>query len=226
MEESVLGGAPAADSSNSLYLMRGNGIFDGQTAWGDIFLKFRHYQRLTVTDFFTPSNQLTLDAADLDLGSGGTAVLVDQSSGPHPHLLVVGSKNGLLFVLVRTNMGKFTSAGADQVVQTISGRNLFSTPYSGRTHYSLLDSLHLEWRSLFLPTLTRFNPVPVSQTAASFSFPGSSPSISSSGSSNGIVSTIDSHTFGTSNAGSVSAGPVILHAFDQRIWGTNCGTAR
>jgi hypothetical protein len=57
-----------------------------------------------------------------------------------------------------------------------------------------------------------------STTPTTFSFPGSSPSVSSNGSSNGIVWVIDSHNFGTGD-NVVSAGPAVLHAYDA----TNLG---
>ena len=51
------GGAPAADSSNNLYLITGNGNFDGVTEFGDSFLKLSTAGNLAVLSFFTPSNQ-------------------------------------------------------------------------------------------------------------------------------------------------------------------------
>jgi len=33
------GGAPSADAAGNLYVITGNGIFDGTSAFGDTFLK-------------------------------------------------------------------------------------------------------------------------------------------------------------------------------------------
>jgi len=43
----------------------------------------------------TPNNQATLNQYDADVGSGGVALLPDQTSGP-PDLLVQGGKQGLI----------------------------------------------------------------------------------------------------------------------------------
>jgi hypothetical protein len=64
------GGAPAADQLNNLYLITGNGTYDGTSAFGDTFLKLGTGSGLTVADWFTPANQAALEAADSDFGSG------------------------------------------------------------------------------------------------------------------------------------------------------------
>jgi hypothetical protein len=69
------GGAPAADASNNLYVITGNGDYDGVTDFGDSILKLS--SGLALLDSFTPSVQSTLDSSDLDLGAGGAAILVD-----------------------------------------------------------------------------------------------------------------------------------------------------
>ena len=123
------GGAPAADAAGNLYVITGNGIFDGTSAFGDSFLKLSATSGLALADWFTPMNQLSLDAFDQDLGAGGAAVLVDQTSGPHPHLIIGGGKSQVLYLLDRTNMGHFTSGGPDKVVQTLNVSEVsFSTP--------------------------------------------------------------------------------------------------
>ncbi len=121
------GGAPAADASNNLYLITGNGVFDGVTDYSDSYLKMST-PGLGVTDFFTPNNQSNLDANDQDVGASGTALLIDQTSGPVTHLLVGGSKASVIFLINRDNFGKF-NASTDAVVQefTVSGHS-FSTP--------------------------------------------------------------------------------------------------
>ncbi len=99
------GGAPAADSSNNLYVITGNGNFDGSSNFGDSFLKLTTGSNMSVLSFFAPSNQNGLNNSDGDLGAGGAAILVDQPSGSVPHLVVGGGKEGKLFVLNRDNLG-------------------------------------------------------------------------------------------------------------------------
>jgi hypothetical protein len=53
---------------------------------------------------FTPSNVEYLDQHDLDLGSGGVALLPEQP-GQHPFLAVVAGKAGTLYLLERKHLG-------------------------------------------------------------------------------------------------------------------------
>ncbi len=208
------GGAPAADSSNNLYVLTGNGIWDGSTALGDSALKLGTSSGLSLLDWFTPYNQMNLDGNDSDVGSGGAAVLVN-NSGPHPQLLIGGGKQGVLYVLDRTNMGHNHTSDNNQIVQSLSlSGSSFSTPgFWNNTLYYFGTSTSGKAFSLNSATST-FNTSPASVTGSSFSWPGSTPSISSNGSTAGIVWTIDSHAYGTSDNGSAAAGPAILHAFD------------
>ncbi len=86
------GGAPAVDASNNLYLATGDGPFDGVQNFGDSILQLSTSGGLTVTSYFTPDNQAALEN-DIDLGSGGVT-LIDPASGPLPHLLIQGGKEG------------------------------------------------------------------------------------------------------------------------------------
>jgi hypothetical protein len=70
---------------------------------------------LKVVDYFCPSNQKILNAGnanpflpkDTDLGSSGVT-LFDSSDIPnHPHLLVIGGKEGRVYLIDRDNLGKY-----------------------------------------------------------------------------------------------------------------------
>src|SRR5260370_38932041 len=97
------GGAPAPYSSKNLYLITGNGIFDltnttGPTNdYGDSFLKLT--SSLSVSQYFTPSDQANDNANDADFGSGGAAILVGQPSGPLQQLGICWGKGGYLYLL-------------------------------------------------------------------------------------------------------------------------------
>ena len=57
------GAAPAADSSNNLYFLTGNGAFDANTGgsnYGDSTVKMGTSGGLSVLDYFTPENQASL----------------------------------------------------------------------------------------------------------------------------------------------------------------------
>ena len=109
------GGAPSADSNNNLYMITGNGAFDvtnttGPTNdYGDSFLKLT--PNLTVSSYFTPSDQANDNASDVDFGSGGAAILVDQPLSPTPRLVIGGGKDGYLYLLNRDNLGDWGYQG-------------------------------------------------------------------------------------------------------------------
>jgi hypothetical protein len=65
------GAAPAVDSSSNLFLATGNGYFNANTAggldYGDTVLKLALTKSpLSVSDYFTPYNQESLDGGDTD----------------------------------------------------------------------------------------------------------------------------------------------------------------
>jgi hypothetical protein len=118
------GGGAAADSSSNVFVATGNGTFDvnsGGVDCGDSFIKLEG-TTLSISDYFTPSNQATLNTDDLDLGSGGVVLLPTQS-GSHPDLLIGAGKQGTVYLVNRDDMGKFSSSG-DSVVQELSSQGL------------------------------------------------------------------------------------------------------
>jgi hypothetical protein len=231
------GGAPAADSSNNLYVMTGNGLLDadaGGSNYGDSYVKFATSSGLTVGDWFSPHDQSNLNGGDEDVGSGGTALLIDQTTGPNPHLLIGAGKSGTFFLLNRDNMGHYSAGGDSAAVQswTSAGR-AFSTPafWNNTMYYFgvIFGSTQPGQAYAFNSSTGQFNTTPTSTTPSGFGFPGATPSISSSGSTNGIVWAIDSNAFGTNNNGSSAAGPAVLHAYDAsnmatELWNSTMGT--
>jgi hypothetical protein len=210
------GGAPAADSSNNLYVITGNGSFDSTNKnYGMAFLKLSTSGGLNVSDFFSPFNESTLSGGDQDFGSGGAAVLIDQPSGPFPHLVVGGGKDQNLFVLNRDagKMGGF-SASSNNVVQSVPfGNGIFATAAFWNNHLYLAGSGSLKALA-FNSGNSTFNSTPSSQSTDTYGFPGSSPSVSASGTTNGIVWAISSNAYGTNDNGPRAAGPALLRAYD------------
>jgi hypothetical protein len=113
---------PAADKDGNVFVVTGNGEFDaanGGRDFGDSVLKLHpDGRRLTLADYFTPSNQALLNDRDNDLGSSGPVLLPDQP-GAHPHLLVTAGKEGKIYVIDRDRMGKFQPGDDPHAVQTI-----------------------------------------------------------------------------------------------------------
>jgi hypothetical protein len=222
------GGAPAADSGNNLYMITGNGTYDGavNSDYGDTFLKLSTSGGISVADWFTPANQSSLEGGDNDFGAGGAAILVDQPSSPVPHLVIGGGKEGNLFLLNRDNMGKFNST--NQVVQILGfGQSIFATAaFWNNSLYLAGVGGPLKTYS-FNATTGKFNTSPTSQSLASYNFPGATPSVSSTGTTNGIVWAIDSSAYGTPCC---SNGPAILHAHDANnlateLWNSSQGSS-
>ena len=208
------GGAPSVDSSNNLYLITGNGGFDANSTsapnndYGDSFLRLT--SGLAISQYFTPSDQSSDDANDQDFGAGGSVVLVDQPSGPVQHLVIGGGKNGYLYLLNRDSMGGFGDANAWQRLDF--GNAIFATgAFWNNTFY--MAGVNGPLLAFSFNTSTgQLNAGNVSQSAGSFGFPGSTPSVSSQGSSNGIVWALDNGNYCTPQ--SKGCGPTVLHALD------------
>src|SRR5262249_43499575 len=127
--------------------------------------------------------------------SGGVLLLPDQP-GPHPHLIFTGAKEGRVYLIDRDNLGKY-SPNSDRVVQSFSNvlNSLFDTPaYFNNTIYvvgtgrprpggprNVLLSFHLS-----NGRIDRAKGGDIT-----YGYPGSTPSISSNGATNGIVWTLD-----------------------------------
>ncbi len=210
------GGAPAADSANNLFLITGNGNWNGTTEFGDSFLKLSTGSGLGISSFFTPSNESALNSDDVDFGAGGAAILVDAVGGPAPHLVVGGGKIGVMYVLNRDNMGGKSANDAGAVQSFSVADPIFATPaFWQNTLYVGPINDHLKAYGLS-NTTGQFTTAPTSQSSGSYGFPGSTPSVSAQGTSNGIVWTIER----------ISGSPAVLHAFDAtnlatELWNSN-----
>jgi len=207
------GGAPAADSSNNLYLLTGNGSFDGGSNFGDSTVKLSTASGLTVAGYFTPDNQQNLNIGDTDHGSGGAAILIDQPSGPVQHLLIGGGKDQILYLVNRDSLGGFDVA-QNHVVQALNiGQSIFATSAFWNNGLYIAGSGGQLMQFTFNPATGTFVIAPAHSSPGSFGFPGMTPSVSSTGaSSNGIVWGLDNHQYCTQQA--PSCGPAVLHAYD------------
>lgn len=90
------GMAPAVDTNGNIYVLTGNGTFDGTQNFGMSMIKLS--PSLAVEDYATPTNWSTLNSADQDFGSGGV-VLVP------PHYAVGIGKSTSLYMADINNMG-------------------------------------------------------------------------------------------------------------------------
>jgi hypothetical protein len=236
------GGAPAFDAAGNMYVITGNGIFDGvsgsatlPTDYGDSYVKLST-PNLGVLDYFTPMNQSTLDTDDSDVGASGTSVLIDGTGGGD--FLVGSSKAGVIYVLNRDSMGKYNTS-ADSVHQkwTVSpASHGFSTPgfWNNNLYYFgvIFGNVANPGQAFTFNTSNgMFNTTAASATPTGFGFSGSSPSISaSSATDNGIVWAIDPAKNGP-NAVETGGGPAVLHAYDatnlaNELWNSSQNATR
>jgi len=225
------GGAPAVDSNSNIYVMTGNGDYDGVTEFGDSFLKLD--ASLSLTDWFTPFDEALMDSSNADLGSGGAAVLADLPSAPVKHLLIGGGKTGSgnsgeLYLLNRDAMGHLENTGPPIVQKFPVTRPIFATPaFWENTLYiaglnGTMDAFALD------PSTGLFNTTPVSRSVTLFPGRGATPSVSAKGGSQGIVWALDDSLYGPPSK--LAAGPAVLHAYDatnlsRELWNSTQAAA-
>jgi len=114
------GQGPTFDRTGNLYVMTGNGDWNGTTNFGMSFLKLS--PTLKVLDYFTPSDFAQQNASDSDLGSSGVLILPTAAGYPNTQYIVGGGKQGKLFVLDKSNGLGHESAGntgAHQIFQAV-----------------------------------------------------------------------------------------------------------
>ncbi|HTM37382.1 MAG TPA: hypothetical protein VL156_11590 [Terriglobales bacterium] len=216
------GGGPAADTHGNIFVVTGNGNFDLNTAGasaGNSFLKLTLSNgSFHILDFYTPSNYAALNADDLDLGSGGPMIAPTQSGAAVPSLILCGGKDGIIYVVNRSNMGHY-SATTDHAVQKlaiglpepINGNFFTPANWNGYVYFGGMNEpvMAFKFANGLLPSS------PSSQTMRVFGYPGPSATVSANGSSNGIVWVLDNSKFvGGDLQGRVNtAGPAVLHAY-------------
>jgi len=211
------GAAPAADANGNIFLLTGNGTFDTTLSngfpskgdYGNAFVKISTSAgKLTVADYFTMDNTRSESGSDIDFGSGGLVLLppLTNQTG-HPVSLGVGAgKDGNIYVVNQANMGKFSKT-ADNIYQQMTGAvpgGVWSSPawFNGQLYYGDVgDNLQA-----FRFSNGSFTSASLSPTG--FGYPGTTPSISANGTSNGIVWAAE------------NASPAVLHAYDASNLGT------
>ena len=201
----------AADERGRIYAITGNGTFTASKPngrdYGDTMLQLTlGATEFTVTDYFTPWNERTLDERDGDLGSGAPLLLPDQP-GAHRHLVFFGGKGGGVYLLDRDQLGKFDSRGDRAAVQVMKapGMVMGASAYWNGHVYAMWSSDVV--KSFALPN-GRLSDAPVSQGSHMFTDPGATPTISAHGAADGIVWVVETKTWNGSDR------PAVLHAFD------------
>jgi hypothetical protein len=211
----MAGDGPAADTSGNIYFLDANGTFDTpvnssglppNADYGNAFIKLSTSgSALSVADYFAMSNTVSESNGDEDLGSGGVLLLPDlpDSMGNVWQLAVGAGKDSNIYVVNRDNMGKFNPSNDSAIYQEIDGA-LSGGIWSAPAYFNSVVYYGPQGNNLmaFPISNAKLATKPSSTSPSAFGYPGATPSISASGTSNGIVWAIE------------NGNPATLHAYD------------
>jgi hypothetical protein len=214
----MAGSGLAADAQGNVYSLMANGRFDTTLSdgfpeygdYGNSFVKLGTGPRgLQVADYFTMFNAVSESLSDVDLGSGGILVLPDlrDDSGKTRHLAVGAGKDRNIYIVDRDYMGKF-NPNSNEIYEEISSElsgGVFSTPayFNGTLYYGAVR----DYLKAFSITNALVDGSWSTESATTFPFPGTTPSISADGVSGGILWAIEARTIAPNN------GIGVLHAY-------------
>jgi PQQ-like domain len=261
-------GTPAIDSGGAMYLSTGNGDFTdtannvGAMAVGDDFgmgvLKFNTFvpNTLEVQDFFVPRGYMSWSFSDFDVSASAVTLL---PAGAYPaatplgggSLAIAGDKQGHVYVLDQTNMGKL-NAVQDDIVQSLSmpglancqdqhgykGSCFYATPayYNGTVYLGTTlgpviaipvsnsaTPLPADSSGVIIPSSQTLVPVDntVNGVAFHFIYPSPNAVISASPTGNGIAWVLDNSACGFFHACGLADGNAALFAYDAANLGAN-----
>jgi hypothetical protein len=187
------GGGPAVDSFGYVYTITGNGFGGTPNSpnYSNSMIKLSTAGPLAVADYFAPYNTVTENNEDQDFGSAAPLLLPDlmDNNGTTHHLAVSGGKDGQLYVVDLDDMGEF-GTGQNNVYQqfTLSNSLNFSTPvYFDGTVYVCPSNNGVKAFAISNALLV----TPPSHSSNTFGGSGAVLSISSNGSTAGIVWALD-----------------------------------
>ncbi len=221
----MAGAGLAADPGGNIYFLDANGTFDTTLDangfptnhdFGNAFMKVSTTgNTLAAADYFETSNTVAESAGDEDLGSGGALVLPDlqDTAGTVHHLAVGAGKDSKIYVVNRDSMGKFSAQNDNAIYQEISGAiaGVFSMPayFNNTVYYGAVND-----RVKAFPIANAKLATTASvQSSNSFQYPGTTPAVSASGITNGIVWAVE------------NSSPAVLHAYDagtlQELYNSN-----
>lgn len=209
------GAGPAADTSGNIFFLAANGTFDtaldslgfpSRHDYGNAFVKLSTSgNTLAVADYFNMFDTVNESNNDEDLGSGGALLLPDMTDGQGRtrHLAVGAGKDSNIYLADRDNMGKFNSTSNNALYQELPGAlggSEFGAPayFNGAIYYGAVgDNL-----VAFQFSQGKLMSTPASRSGTVFGYPGTTPSISANGATNGIVWAVE------------NSNTAVLHAYD------------
>ena len=129
------GGGLMSDGPGRIFFTSGNGVSPppgpgisppGQLAESTVRLAVQSGGSLVAGDFFSPANAPSLDAGDIDFGSGAPVGL-PFGTATYPHVLAEAGKDGRLFLLNRDSLGgRKQGTGGTDAALSVAG------PYAGQ----------------------------------------------------------------------------------------------
>jgi outer membrane protein assembly factor BamB len=140
-------------------------------------------------------------------------------SGQTQHLAVGAGKDTNIYIVSRDNMGKFNST-SNNIYQELDGAltgGVYGMPayFNDTVFYGSVGST----LKAFSIATARLSSAPTSQSSTSFQYPGTTPSVSANGTSNGIVWAHE------------NSNPAVLHAYNaadlgEELYNSNQAGAR
>ncbi len=207
------GGAPAADAQGNIYASLANGTFDttlnaqgfpSRGDFGNSFIKLSLQNgQLQAADYWTMYNSNNESGNDTDLGSGSIMLLPDQvdANGLARHLAVGAGKDSNLYVVDRDNMGKYDPSSDATIYQQLTGA-LPGGIWSTSAYFNNHAYFGPQGGAIQSFSINNAKLAPSSATTHNFGYPGALPSVSASGSANGILWAVE------------NTNPTVLHAYD------------
>jgi hypothetical protein len=212
-------GGLALDSTGSIYTLLGNGLFDTTLTVGGFPMNEDYGNAavrinltgstFAVADYFTTWDTTSESQNDVDLGSGSPLLIPDlvDSTSTTRHLMLAAGKDTNLYLLDRDDMGKYNGnvASSDAIYQALPkalGHGIYSAPvyFNGSVYFAEVSGTLKQYAF----SAARLPATPTSQSAATYAYPGASPSISANGTSNAIVWAVQSSP----------SGAAVLHAYN------------
>ncbi len=205
-------GAGLASDGSNIFFLDANGTFDttmnaqGFPALGDFgntFLKVSTTGGLAVSDYFALYNTVQDSEKDQDLGSGGVLLLPPQANpaGTTYNLAVGAGKDGNIYVVNQASLGRF-SPKSNKIYQEIKGAlgtGIWAMPayFNGNVYFGPQKGTMKQ----FSFSQAKLSTTAIAVTSETFEYPGTIPSVSANGTSNGIVWAVE-HSV-----------PSVLHAY-------------
>jgi hypothetical protein len=195
-----MSGAGLAATPTKVLFLDANGTFDTtldenkfpiNQDFGNAFVELGldGNSKLQVQDYYATDTTVQQSAADTDLGSGGTIILPDiyDNNGHFHHLAVGAGKDTNIYLVDRTNLGKYHPEGGSiyQLLPAALPHGEWAAPayFDNKVYYGGVN----DYLKAFTFSNAKLVAAPASSSPNIYGYPGTTPSISANGTANGIV---------------------------------------